>query len=68
MGSSRGVDCMLISVTKPSEEHVIPVQLHGLVSRMFQLEKDGGGGDDEEELWSHEKRVEASWLTEKARP
>lgn len=67
IGSSRGMDWMLISVTKGSEEeHVMEVQLHGLVSRMFQLEKIDGGGDAE--LWSHEKRVEASWLAEKARP
>jgi len=49
---------MLISVTKPREEHVMDVHLHGLESRMFQLEKEGGGGDAEE--WSQEKRVEAS--------
>ena len=66
IGSSRGVDSMLISVTKPSEEHVMQVQLQGLESRVFQLDKDGGGGD--EELWSQEKRVEASWLAQKPSP
>lgn len=38
---------MLISVTNLSEEHVMDVQLHGLGSRMFQLEKNGGGGEVE---------------------
>lgn len=59
---------MVISVTRPSEEHVMDVQLHGLGSRRFQLEKEGGGDDDAEELWSHVKSVEASWFAEKARP
>lgn len=58
---------MLISVTKPSEEHVMHVQLHGLGSRMFQFEKNGEGGDVFG-VWSHEKRVEASWFAEKTRP
>lgn len=47
IGSSRGIDCILISVTKDNEEHVMEVQLHGLASRIFQLEKEGGGGDFE---------------------
>ena len=59
----------MISVTRPSEEHVMDVQLHGFGSRRFQLEKGGGGGGDaEEELRSHVKSVEASWFAEKARP
>jgi len=41
------MDCILISVTKESDEHVMEVQLHGLGSLMFQLEKDEGGCDDE---------------------
>lgn len=37
------------------------VQLHGVESRLFQLEKKEGG---EEEECSQEKRMEASWLGE----
>ena len=39
---------MVISVTRPSEEHVMDVQVHGFGSRRFQLEKGGGGGGDAE--------------------
>lgn len=55
---------MLISVTKPLGEHVMKAHLHGLASSTFQLEKDGEGG--ETELWSQEKRMEASWFAVKA--
>lgn len=47
---------MLISETKFWGVHVMKVHLHGLVSRLFQSEKEErkeeGGGDGE--LWSHE--------------
>lgn len=42
------MDWILISVTKDSEEHVMEVQLHGFMSRTFQLENDGGGGCEDE--------------------
>lgn len=36
---------MVISVTKPLGEQEMKVQLHGVGSRMFQLEKEEGGGE-----------------------
>ena len=50
---------MFISVTKPCGEHVMEVHLHGVESRLFQLEKEE---DIEGEGCSQEKRIEASWF------
>ena len=58
---------MLISVTRPLEEHDMKVHLHGVVeeSLMTQFEKEGEeSGGEFCELWSHEKRSEASWFAE----
>lgn len=62
-GRWRGIEMMLISVTKPWDEQEMKDQLQGDdESRTFQLEKRGETGELEE--WSHEKRSEASWLEE----
>lgn len=39
---------MVISVTKPFGEQVMKVQLHGFVSRMFQVEKEEEKEDEDE--------------------
>lgn len=63
IGSSREMDWIVISVTKPLGEHVMEDQLHGLESRMFQLEKEDDEDKEEEaEECSQEKRSEASWF------